>query len=259
MPKPASVASLEMGTTLQAAAHPRSQRGKSAPAGMDLDVALRLLRQAGHPDRFDSAACGMRELQEIIDALCELSVHDGLTGLGNARHFMSSLEQEVDRVSRSGETALLLLIDLDRFKSINDTHGHLAGDEVLRTVANVLTRNIRPMDTAARYGGDEFAVILPNCPPEVGRVIAERIREEVALATAMLADGTALQVTVTIGGAFIPVWQQVTPAEVIARADQNLYSAKAAGRNLISIEMPEATQVTADEKRLLLDAMGQQL
>jgi diguanylate cyclase (GGDEF)-like protein len=245
------------GQTTQASLS-RSSSVLPDPAGIHLDVALQLLRQAGYPDRLESAACEPRDLQEIIDALCELSVHDALTGLGNARHFRSSLEREVDRVSRSGETALLLLIDLDRFKSINDEHGHLAGDEVLRTVAKVLGHNIRSMDTAARHGGDEFAVILPNCPARVGCAIAERIREEVSLAAVTLADGTVLRATVTIGGAFIPVWQKITPAEVIARADQKLYSAKAAGRNNVFIEMPEASCVSNDEKHFLFDTLKQQ-
>ena len=101
-------------------------------------------------------------VQGVIDGLCELSLKDPLTGLANRRHFHSVLERAIDVVARSGEPALLLMVDIDHFKSINDTHGHVVGDQVLQSVAKCLAGCIRPMDTVARYGGEEFAVVLPT-------------------------------------------------------------------------------------------------
>ena len=89
-------------------------------------------------------------LQALIDGLCELSLKDPLTGLANRRQFRSVLEREIDRVTRSGEAALLLMLDIDHFKKVNDTHGHLAGDLVLQSVARTLSACVRPMDTLAR-------------------------------------------------------------------------------------------------------------
>jgi len=242
---------------------PTLKRPRSVPdiGDLDLQVALQLLRQAGYADAVqdasDSDAVSRAGLQTIIDRLCEISLRDGLTGLANSRHFAAALEQEVDRVSRSGEIALLLLIDLDYFKAINDTHGHLAGDQALRAVADVLAKNVRPMDTAARYGGDEFAVILPNCRPGAGRVIAERIREQVEQMPIAMSDGTTLRVTTSIGGAHVAPWRKLISEQVLERADQELYRAKAQGRNRVSMDDPVATPVSFDEKLQLLNPFGQ--
>ncbi len=225
-------------------------------ADLDLKAALQLLRRSGHADALQNHA-GM-DLQQIIDGLCELSLRDTLTGLANTRHFMAVLEQEVDRVSRSGEIALLLLIDLDRFKSINDTCGHLAGDQALRAVAEVLAKNVRPMDTAARYGGDEFAVILPNCRPAAGRAIAERICEQVEQTAVVLAEGTALKLTASIGGAHISPWRKESSKDLLHKADSELYRAKAQGRNQVAMDMAAAMPVSSDEKRQLLNHIGQE-
>jgi len=220
---------------------------------LDLQVALQLLCQAGYADAPQDPAgrqaMGTQaRLQLIIDRLCELSQRDALTGLTNARHFRAALEQEVDRVSRSGEIALLLLVDLDYLKAINDKFGHLAGDQALRAVAQVLEKNVRPMDTAARYGGDEFAVILPNCRPGAGRVIAERICEHVEQTPIGMPDGTTLRLTTSIGGAHILPWRKVVAEDVLEKADQELYRAKAQGRNQVSMDTLAGTPVSFDEK-----------
>lgn len=225
-------------------------------AELDLTDALQLLRRAGYPEVAQGDAGTPAGLQQIIDGLCELSQRDTLTGLANTRRFMAALEQEVDRVSRSGELALVLLIDIDRFKSINDTHGHLAGDQALRTVAEVLTANVRPMDTAARYGGDEFAVILPNCRPVAGHAIAERICRHVERTPVGLADGTVLRLTSSIGGAHISPWRKVGAKDILQRADEELYRAKAQGRNQVVMDLSMAMPVSADEKLQLLGQDG---
>ncbi|HBY34526.1 MAG TPA: GGDEF domain-containing protein, partial [Delftia acidovorans] len=99
-----------------------------------------------------------RYLQALIDELCSLSLRDPLTGLANRRHFRTIAEREIDRVARSGEAALMLMLDIDHFKQINDQCGHQAGDDVLRSAADVIRARVRETDLAARIGGEEFAV-----------------------------------------------------------------------------------------------------
>ena len=150
-------------------------------------------------------------LQRVIDSLCELSLKDPLTGLGNRRHFHAALVRQIESVARSGESVLLLLLDIDHFKNINDTHGHLAGDQVLRAIGHCLARCVRPVDTVARYGGEEFAIILPNCRPLFGRTLAERIRQAVSDLCVQVSPLLSIQVTISIGGAYAPEWVRSTP------------------------------------------------
>lgn len=218
---------------------------------LNLKGALNLL---GHdaakplPDQGESAT-GF--LQQVIDQLCELSLKDPLTGLANRRHFREVLSREIDVVARSGEPALLLMLDIDHFKKINDTHGHPAGDQVLQAIAQCLETCVRPMDTVARYGGEEFAVILPSCQVAYGRFVADRIRESIETLSVQLSSQLELQVTVSIGGAFAPEWIRSTTALWTDRADSQLYRAKAEGRNRVCIDEQEDISVSAEEKSLL--------
>ena len=233
----------------------RPARTDAADAeALRLDGALALLRHSGVelPAGFDARRPG--DLQQLVDALCTLSSRDALTGLPNRRHFEAALAAEIDRVARAGESALLLMLDVDHFKRVNDTHGHAAGDSVLREVARALADSVRPMDTVARFGGEEFAVILPNCEPSVGHNVAERIRASIHRRRVDVAPGVGLQVTVSIGGAFAPRWVRTSADLWIERADQQLYRAKSAGRNQTHLEMPPATSVSAEEKGLLFAA-----
>ena len=190
-------------------------------------------------------------LQGLIDGLCDLSLRDPLTGLANRRHFRSVLEREIDRVTRSGEAALLLMLDIDHFKEVNDTYGHLAGDRVLQAVAQTLNTCVRPMDTLARYGGEEFAVILPACQGPFGQVVAERIRRAVEATVVQIAPHKDLHVTISIGGAFALQWVRSTITLWTDRADHQLYRAKAAGRNRVCIEEQPNSTVSSEEKSLL--------
>ncbi len=228
-------------------AHPADRVG----AALRLDNALALLRQAGReplPDTPGSAAY----LQALIDQLVDLSSRDALTGLANRRNFELSLAREVDRVARSGESALLLMIDIDHFKQVNDCHGHAMGDRVIQAVGQALTESVRPMDLVARIGGEEYAVLLPNCPAAFGPQVAARVRQRVARSSVSLADGSPLAVTVSVGGAFAPQWVRSTPGIWLQRADLQLYRAKAEGRDRFCLEHTAAPAVSMQEREMLL-------
>lgn len=194
-------------------------------------------------------------LQRLIDGLCDLSLKDPLTGLGNRRHFLSVLERSIETVARSGDSVLLLLLDIDHFKRINDTHGHRAGDQVLRAIAASLAHCVRPVDTVARYGGEEFAVILPHCRPLFGHAVAERIRETIAALSIEIAPMQSVTATVSLGGAYAPEWVRSTADLWIERADQQLYRAKTGGRNRVCLDQPRELMVSAEEKGLLFSQL----
>ncbi len=218
---------------------------------LQLQTALQLLKQAGRELNVDAGPGSMPWLQAVVDALCELSSRDALTGLANRRQFELTIAREIDRVARAGEPALVLMADIDHFKAVNDTHGHPAGDQVLKAVAAALQDCVRPMDTVARYGGEEFAIILPNCPPAFGHAVAERIRSKVERRPVNVAPGTEVQVTISLGGAFAPQWVRSSAALWIERADRQLYRAKAEGRNRVCLEPAAVYQVSAEEKGML--------
>jgi diguanylate cyclase (GGDEF)-like protein len=222
----------------------------TSAAELRLDSALALLAQAGL-GAGDAAPGSAAWLQGVIDGLCQLSSRDALTGLANRRHFEMVLARELDRVARSGEPALLLLADIDHFKRVNDVHGHAVGDEVIKAVAQALQDSVRPMDTVARVGGEEFAIVLPNCPPAFGPTVAERIRRRVERREVALPFGAPLSVTVSTGGAFAPQWVRSTVALWLERADKQLYRAKSEGRNRAVFEPAAVSQVSAEEKSLL--------
>lgn len=220
------------------------------PRSLHLDPALQLLQQAGAllPDAEPYSPAW---LQGIIDALCDLSSKDALTGLVNRRSFEMTLAREVDRVARSGESTLLLMLDIDHFKAVNDTHGHPAGDLVIQAVAAAVAKMVRPMDTVARVGGEEFAIVLPNCGTAFGAVVAERVREHVASLQVEVAPNVPLSVTVSLGGAFAPQWVRSSSLLWMERSDRQLYRAKAEGRNRACLEAQVESLVSAEEKGML--------
>ena len=190
-------------------------------------------------------------VQALIDGLCELSLKDPLTGLANRRFLYATLDREIDRVTRAGDSALLMMLDIDHFKSINDAHGHLAGDLVLQSVARTLNACVRPMDTVARYGGEEFAVVLPSCQATFARAVAERMRRAIETTPVRISPVEQVNVTVSVGGAFALQWIRSTKQLWAERADQQLYQAKQAGRNCIVLEEPPDSTVSAEEKNML--------
>ncbi|MEY8876582.1 MAG: GGDEF domain-containing protein, partial [Leptothrix sp. (in: b-proteobacteria)] len=143
--------------------------------GLQLAMALHLLERAGHAFPLHAEPGSSAWLQSLVDGLCTLSSSDPLTGLANRRQFEAAIEQQIDRVARSGEPAMLLLLDIDHFKRINDGHGHAVGDLVIQAVGRALQDSVRPMDSVARIGGEEFAAVLPSCPSAFGLAVAERV------------------------------------------------------------------------------------
>jgi len=222
-----------------------------------LELALQLLQQAGAllPE---AEPYSQEWVQGILDALCDLSSKDALTGLVNRRSFEMALAREVDRVARSGESALLLMLDIDHFKAVNDSYGHAAGDQVIRAVAEALNQVVRPMDTVARVGGEEFAIVLPKCGAGFGATVAERLRERVSELRIEVASGQTLAVTVSLGGAFAPEWVRSSSLLWMERADRQLYRAKAEGRNRTCLEMQVDSLVSAEEKGMLFAVTQQE-
>ncbi len=223
---------------------------------LKLDDAHALLKHSGQslPDAGTAGATSY--LQALIDKLAELSLKDPLTGLANRRYFQSVLLREIEMVARSGEPSLLLMLDIDHFKNVNDSHGHPVGDVVLQNVATALSSCVRPMDTVARFGGEEFVIILPNCQGQYGQQVAERIRETVAALAVPLPSGARLKVTISIGGAYAPRWVRSTPELWLDRADIELYRAKSEGRNRVCIEPQPTLAVSAEEKNLLFGPLS---
>lgn len=157
---------------------------------------------------------------------------DGLTGLSNHVTFQSMLRAEHERMCRYGSSYSVLLVDLDHFKRINDTHGHPAGDEVLRGVARLLRQRARVTDTVARYGGEEFALLLPETDREQAMTVAED------LCRLVRAGDLTLPVTVSVGVASSSDELAGTAEELLAAADRALYGAKHGGRNRVGVSLP---------------------
>ena len=169
---------------------------------------------------------------QYYEEIHRLTIVDALTGAHNKRYLLEYLDRELTRSIRHQRPLALVMLDIDRFKAINDQFGHLAGDLVLREMAGCVRESIRKEECFARYGGEEFALVLPEAAQEGAVQAAERIRQKVADHPFEF-DGTPLQATVSLGVACSQGDEYLTCTALIRRADDNLYLAKHAGRNCV--------------------------
>jgi diguanylate cyclase (GGDEF)-like protein len=177
--------------------------------------------------------------KRIIDLqrqLQEQASRDSLTGLWNRKRMFRILDKEINRAQRDKLPVAIIMIDIDKFKSINDTHGHRFGDLVLKDVANLLKKSVRNYDEICRYGGDEFLVILPNCSSDKTESIAERLRKNV-IEHRITCDNVSLNVTLSLGGASTESYSSNVSSEaLIMAADEALLDAKNKGRNCVVLK-----------------------
>src|SRR3989338_6130039 len=161
----------------------------------------------------------------------KLAITDSLTEMHTRRHIMERFEEELKRASMRNIQLSFLMIDVDHFKRINDEHGHLTGDQILREIAHLIRENVREIDIIARFGGEEFCVILPDTDSPGARYVAQRIREAVENKQITAYD-TVVKTTVSIGMATFAK-DGTTTSELVDKADKALYQAKQNGRNRV--------------------------
>ena len=179
------------------------------------------------------------DLKKAKEKLMRMAVTDELTGLFNRRYFMNRLNQEFERVRRYESIFTFIMIDIDYFKRINDTNGHLAGDCALRTAAEIMKKSLRLSDTVGRIGGEEFAILLPETEIEHGVEIAERLRKKIDEAE-IIFEGTKLSLTISAGISDSDI-NDASVDSILHRADLALYQAKEEGRNRVCLLKTEKT------------------
>jgi diguanylate cyclase (GGDEF)-like protein len=194
---------------------------------------------------------GMRILDledRLVEAREEMrfqATHDALTSLWNRGMIMDLLGRELARTKREGKSAAILLGDLDHFKKVNDTYGHLAGDEVLKETARRLLSSVRSYDFVGRWGGEEFLVVLNNCDPAFSLVRAEEIRKKIAR-NPVQTSGAPIPVTMSLGLVVSQEWPPSPVEQLVHQADEALYAAKAAGRNCVRVAVPKSALKDGD-------------
>ena len=177
---------------------------------------------------------------KMLKTLEKLAITDGLTRLYNLRHFYKQLEIEIDRCNRYGHSLALLLLDIDHFKMCNDTYGHLEGDKVLVRLGQIIKVCLRTMDSAYRYGGEEFTIILPETTGKEANNVAERINASVESERFSTKTGEDFSITISIG--VTEYFKEEQLSTFIHRADQAMYKSKAKGRNRISFLASEKAE-----------------
>ncbi|MGZ9130651.1 MAG: diguanylate cyclase, partial [Candidatus Binatia bacterium] len=173
------------------------------------------------------------QLRDNVQKSVEMAITDALTGLFNRRYMENHLTTLVDQAAARGKPIAVMVLDIDYFKSINDTYGHDAGDDVLRDFSLRIRKCIRNIDLACRYGGEEFVLVMPETDKAVATMVAERLRRSIAAEPFSIANGTkSLEVTISIGIA-AAAGANDSAAAILKRADQALYRAKRDGRNRV--------------------------
>jgi diguanylate cyclase (GGDEF)-like protein len=198
-----------------------------APESLRATIASQAAEIARYRERLEEAD---KELEVTQARLKETSFKDELTGLYNRRFFFVRLEEEISRHRRFSHPVAVVLFDLDGFKEVNDGQGHMIGDETLREIGGVLTRYSRGINVLARYGGDEFAILLVETSKEGARLYAERIRQIISSHS----YAHAMRVTASFGVASLPEDEAATAEDLVRIADEGLYAAKRGGKNQVA-------------------------
>lgn len=183
-------------------------------------------------DLYDNIYAANNKLKELVDT-------DDLTGLFNMRSVFQRLAQEIERARRYNRQVAVVMMDMDHFKSVNDGHNHLFGSYVLSQIGKLIAKSIRPSDIAARYGGDEFMIVLTETNSEGARAFCERLRQRIE-GTLFKSGKDQIRLTASMGFAMTPLGEGVDPKGLVVTADSALYSAKRGGRNCVCEEqVPE--------------------
>lgn len=211
----------------------RKARDEAQTLALQQQKTMMQMKEDANTDLEQKVESRTRELQRALNELAQLSNTDSLTGLANRRYFDKVTAREVSRARRSGLPLTVMIIDVDHFKLVNDTHGHLAGDHCLTKVVSAIRSVVsRQSDLVARFGGEEFAVILPDTSPDDAMLLAERVRREIANIQTEY-QGKSLTVTASIGVAGRSLPLDCTVQGLLDAADKALYSAKQQGRNRV--------------------------
>lgn len=196
----------------------------------------------------------MAALKKQVALLTEQARTDALTGLFNFRHFTDALQTEMERVRRTVQPMGLIMVDIDHFKRFNDTYGHDVGNIALIHVARIVADTVRKLDVACRFGGEEFAIILPSTPLVFANLVAERMRAAVE-STSIVHKGQVLHVTISLGVVVHEPTVSTSSADLLTKVDALLYQSKTQGRNCVSTSEPlvpeSKLKVTAAEKSAL--------
>ncbi|OAQ20183.1 GGDEF domain-containing protein [Thermosulfurimonas dismutans] len=214
-----------------------------------LSLLEELLEKAPSPEIKEKLALVKRAYQTLYEGY----TRDYLTGLYNRRSFEEALSASIERSKREQAPFTLLLLDLDHFKRLNDTYGHVFGDQVLKAVAQTIKNGLRKLDFPARYGGEEFAVILPGTGGYGGLKVAKRLKQAIEDLIFQTPNGK-VKASVSIGGATFRPFYRMTPKEFLKEVDKLLYQAKEAGRSTIVFKStlePFTEGLTTEEKTLL--------
>ena len=206
------------------------------------------LRKPFYPEELRARVRAGERIITLQEALRIQASHDALTGIFNRGAIIEVLQRELERARRATTPVSVVLADLDHFKSVNDTHGHPAGDAVLRETARRLRAPLRPYDSLGRYGGEEFLLVLPDCPEADAAAVAERVRLAVAEVPMELSAGR-IAVTVSFGTATADDVQTFDLEKLIRAADEALYRAKRGGRNRVEPRM--SGEGSADPQRTI--------
>jgi diguanylate cyclase (GGDEF)-like protein len=196
-------------------------------------------------------------LRNQICVLSELVSTDALTGLFNFRHFKTVLQAEMDRSKRSGIPTSLVMVDVDHFKALNDSYGHEVGNVALKSLADILSGEVRTTDIVCRYGGEEFAMIFPETHLNLAVKVADRIRKQIS-SEPIAIDGEEIKLTVSMGASVYMKFSVLDFNDFVASVDKYLYEAKQSGRNCIChidySELRSVTEVGVDERAMLFNS-----